>query len=466
MLKDKYNLTKGNIIIQLIFVSLPVMLTSLMQMAYNLTDLFWLGRATSDDTVNTGFIASAGIGGLFIWLGAALIFLVKIGTEVRVAQSVGREDENAARIYARTGVQLEFIFGIIYALVIFLFTELWIDLFEIPEKEVYDNAVLYLRIISVGLLFYLLNPVFSATLNGTGNTVIPFIISAIGLGLNMILDPILIIIFKMEISGAAIATVIAQVVVSVVFMLYFFNRHTLLNKANFLSKFDKEKALDILRLGFPAAIQSALFTFISMYITGLVSPFGKEANAVQKLGSQIESLSWLVAGGFQTALSAFVGQNIGANQPRRVLKGYRYAMLSMSIYGVIISIIMFLYAKPLYQLFSGDKQTIILGIDYLKILAFSQLFMIIEALVGGALNGLGKTVPQSIVSLSFNLLRIPMAYFFMEYYGLNGIWLSITISSVFKGLVIYLWFKLYIKNNDTFKNIDLSNRLSGDKIMV
>lgn len=466
MINDKYNLTRGDILPQLFKVSLPVMLTSFMQMAYNLTDLFWLGRATGNEDLNTGMIASAGFGGFFTWLGVAVFILVKIGTEVYVSQSIGRKDENSARIYARTGVQLEVIFALIYAIIIFLFARFWIDLFNIKEIDVYHNAVLYLRIISFGLVFYLLNPVFSATLNGTGNTKIPFIISATGLVLNMVLDPLLIIVFHLDIKGAAIATVISQFTVSFIFVIYFYSKNTLLSKAHFFKGIDKDKAKAILRLGFPVAIQSALFTFISMYIAGMVAPYNKSANAVQKIGSQIESLSWLVAGGFQTALGTFVGQNYGANQPKRVLKGIRYSLISMTIYGVFISIFMFFQAEGIFNIFTNDHETIIRGIDYLHILAFSQLFMIIESLIGGAFNGLGKTIPQSIVSLVFNALRIPMAYFFIRYYGLNGIWIGISISSVFKGVVIYIWFKLYIRKSHIFKNIDLSNDLTNDKIKV
>ncbi len=469
MINDKYNLTKGNILPQLFKVSLPVMLTSLMQMAYNLTDLFWLGNATPDKNVNNGYVASAGFGGFFIWLGAAVFLLVKIGTEVRVAQSVGRQDEESARIYARTGVQLEFILALIYSVTLFLGANLFMKFYPM-EPVNYDNSILYLRIISFGLLFYLMNPVFTATLNGTGNTKTPFYISGVGLLLNMILDPIFIKVFHWDIKGAAIATVISQFVVSFIFVCYFFKKHTLLSKAKFFSKIDKEKARDILRLGLPVAIQSALFTMISMYVGRMVAIYdttsNDAANAVQKIGGQIESLSWLTAAGFQTALGAFVGQNYGANQPRRVLKGVKYSLISMSIYGVVISILMFVFAKTIFSVFLNNPDALPLGIDYLKILAFSQLFMIIEALVGGALNGLGKTVPQSVNSLGFNLLRIPMAFLFIPFFGLNGIWLAITISSILKGLVIYTYYKLYIRKNKMFNDIDLSNNMTSDKIMV
>lgn len=452
MLTDKYNLTKGNILKQLILVSLPVVLTSFVEMAYNLTDLFWLGRATPNEEINTGFLASAGIGGLFTWLGAAIIVLIKIGTEVGVSQSIGKEDDESASLFARTGVQLEFIFSLVFACILYAFAPFWVGLFNIPEQEVFENAVTYISIISYGLVFYSINPIFSAALAGTGNTFVPFIIGSTGLIFNMILDPIFIITLEMNIKGAAIATVISQVLVTIIFIIYFYSRKSILSNTNFFTKIDRKKASFILKLGFPAAIQSALFTFISMYISGLVSPFGKEANASQKVGSQIESLSWLTAGGFQTALSAFVGQNYGAKQPERINKGVCYALISMTIYGIIITVLMYLFPRQLFNIFSNDVNALSKGADYLKILSFSQLFMIIEALVGGAFHGIGKTIPPSIVSLTFNILRIPMAYLLIPIYGLNGIWLALTISSVFKGIVIYIWYKLYIRKSYFFKS--------------
>lgn len=465
MINDKYNLTSGNILTQLFKVSLPVMATSFMQMAYNMTDLYWLGNATTDTDVNTGFVSAAGFAGFFTWLGAAFFVLVKIGTEVRVSQNVGRKDYVAARGYAKTGVQLEIILAFIYASVLFVFAKFWMGIFNIPSADVYNDAVIYLKIISFGMIFYLLNPVFSATLNGTGNTKIPFIISGTGLILNMILDYLLIFVFDMNVIGAAIATSVSQLSVTIIFIYYFYSRDTILHQAKIISSLDIHKAKDILRLGLPIAVQSAIFTFISMGIAGIVAQYGKTANAVQKIGSQIESLSWLTAGGLQTALGAFAGQNYGAHKPKRVLRGIRYAMISMTIYGVIISVLMYVFAGPIFGFFLGGD-AILLGTDYLHILAFSQLAMIIEALVGGAFNGLGKTVPASIVGIIFNALRIPLSLFFIPYYGLNGIWLAITISSILKGLIMFTWLRLHIRKSDIFQNIDLSNDNLNDTIIV
>lgn len=443
-MNDKYNLTSGPILAELIKVSLPVMATSFVQMAYNMIDLMWLGK------LSTAAVSSAGFGGFFIWLGAAVFLLVKIGTEVRVSQSIGRGDYNTAKSYAKNGVQIEFIFALIYSLVLFFLAKELIEFFSIKEINVYNDAIVYLRFISFGMIFYLLNPVFSASLNGTGNTFTPFIISTIGLVVNILLDPLFIFEFGLGIRGAAIATVISQFIVFIIFILYSKYKDNILSKANYLSKIDINKVKDILRLGIPVAIQSALFTFIAMVISRLVAQYGTDANAVQKVGSQIEALSWLTAGGIQTALSAFVGQNYGAKKFDRVLRGVKYALLSMTIYGIVISVFMFYCANFLYSIFLHNENAILLGVDYLRILAFSQLFMIIEAMVSGAFNGLGKTSYPSIVSITFNLLRIVMAIYLSNIYGLNGIWFAITISSILKGTILYLWFKLYIDKDKRF----------------
>jgi putative MATE family efflux protein len=444
-MNDRYDLTKGNIIRQLLLVSLPIMGTSFVQMAYNLTDLFWLGKVSPDAT------SAAGIGGFFTWLGAAVFLLVKIGTEVRVSQRVGINRFDEAKEYAKTGVQLEIIFGLLYSIVLFVLAKEWIAFFNIQEVNVEADAIIYLQVISIGMVFYLLNPIFTAALNGTGNTFIPFLISATGLVFNIILDPVFILVLGWGVKGAAIATIIAQFLVSLIFIIYYKGANSILSKVKVFSKINKEKAKDILQLGIPVAIQSALFTFIAMVISRMVSEYGSPAISVQKVGSNIESLSWLVAGGISTALGTFVGQNFGAKLYDRVLKGIKYALITMSIYGVLITAMLYFLAGPMIKIFLDYHETIELGIDYLQILAFSQILMIVEATVGGAFNGLGQTKPASFVSIFFNLLRIPMALFFTKEYGLNGIWLAITISSILKGMVLYIWFKLYIKGSETFK---------------
>jgi len=258
----------------------------------------------------------------------------------------------------------------------------------------------------------------------------------------------------MGVIGAAVATVFAQ---AVVFVLFFYNvrfNHSLFPHFRLLQRIPFDEAHRILRMGFPPAIQSGLFTGISMVIARLIAVYGPVPIAVQKVGSQIESITWMTATGFAVALGAFVGQNYGAKQYVRVIKGYRAAMRIAFGLGVFNTFLLFFGAKWLFMIFIREPLAVDLGVDYLRILALSQLFMCIEITSSGAFNGIGKTEPAAITSILFNLLRIPMALYFsqMTFLGLNGIWWSITISSIFKGVIVYVWFGHILRTKNEFKD--------------
>ena len=208
----------------------------------------------------------------------------------------------------------------------------------------------------------------------------------------------------------------------------------------------------IIKMGLPPAIQSGLFTLISIVIARIIANYGPLPIAVQKVGSQIESVTWMTASGFAIALGAFVGQNYGAKQYHRVIEGYRTAMRVSFALGIFNTLLLFFGAKWLFMIFIREPEAVALGVDYLRILGLSQLFMCIEITSSGAFNGIGKTEPAAITSIVFNILRIPMALYFsqMTFLGLNGIWWSITISSVFKGVIVYIWFGFIIRSRREF----------------
>ena len=161
----------------------------------------------------------------------------------------------------------------------------------------------------------------------------------------------------------------------------------------------------------------------------------------------------MTATGFAVALGAFVGQNYGARKFSRVAAGYRTAIRVAFVIGVFNTFLLFFGAKWLFMIFIREPDAVSLGIDYLRILGLSQLFMCIEITCSGAFNGIGKTEPAAITSVAFNLLRIPLALYFsqMTFLGLNGIWWSITITSIFKGAIVYLWFGYIMKHKPEFK---------------
>lgn len=439
---NRNSLTEGNISKVLLKLALPIMGTSFIQMAYNLTDMFWVGRLGSLS------VAAVGTAGFFTWFSMALIFISKIGAEVGVAQAFGKDDLSTAKSVAKASIQLNLVLAVLYGLLLFAFRYQLIAFFNIGNSEVINNATNYLLIISCGMIFNFINPVFTAILNGSGNSKLPFFINSVGLAINIILDPMMIFGFgpisAMGVRGAAIATVTAQLMVTLIFLMCT-RKSQLFYGLHLLQSYDKERILSIVKLGLPVALQNGLFSIFAMFIARIIARWGPVPVAVQRVGSQIEALSWMTAGGFSTALSAFTGQNYGAKKWDRIYKGYFNAIFLVSLIGILATILFVFFGKPIFSMFIAEEEAIKIGVGYLKILGYSQLFMCIEITTGGAFNGIGKTVPPSIVGIVFNYLRIPAAGMLSVIMGLEGIWWSISMSSVFKGVLLTSWFIIVLR---------------------
>jgi len=443
---ESRQLTEGNITRALVKLAIPIMATSFVQMAYNLTDMLWLGR------VGTKAVAATGTAGFFTWFGSALFMIPKIGAEVGVAQSIGRKDMEAAKKYVSNTIKLDILIALVYSAILIAFRHEIIGFFQLGDQAVIQMSVDYLLIVSFGLVFYFLNPVFSGVFNGYGDSSTPFKINAVGLITNMILDPLMIMGIgpfpKMGVKGAALATIIAQFIVTLIFVIASKRKSVLFKGPNILKiPFDRAYVKTILKLGLPVAIQQGLFSSIAMVIARIIAQWGPVPVAVQKVGSQIESISWMTAGGFSTAISAFVGQNYGAGKLERIKEGYKKGLEIVGSIGIFATVLLIFGAEPLFKLFiPKDLEALKIGIRYLRILGISQFFMTIEIASQGAFNGLGKTVPPSLVSVTFNALRIPASLLLSStFLGLDGAWWSISVSSVFKGTVLTSWYLLVLK---------------------
>ena len=172
----------------------------------------------------------------------------------------------------------------------------------------------------------------------------------------------------------------------------------------------------------------------------IVASFGPVAIAVQKVGSQIESISWNSCDGFASALSSFVGQNYGAKKIDRINKSTKYALIGVFIWGSITTAILVFLGESIFRAFINEPEAILKGGDYLKILGYSQLFMCLEITVSGIFKGVSRTYIPSIVIAVLTGLRIPLAILLCkpDILGLNGIWWSITLSSIVKGILLVI----------------------------
>ncbi len=429
-------LLHGPIVRALFKLALPIMGTAFLQMAYNMTDMIWLGHLSSNA------VASSGTAGFFMWLGMGIVLISKIGTEIGVSQSIGRNEPETAKDYVRNAIQLNLFLSVAYGLFLFLFRYPLIEFFQLGEATVVSDAIVYMAIIALGMPFALLNPVLSSVYNGYGNSRTPFYINMIGLVFNIVMDPLLIFGMgpfpDMGVEGAAWATVLAQLIVALVFVYRILLLHEPLGRLNLRRAPNWAIMKRIAGYGLPVAAQSAMFTIFAILIARIISQWGPLPIAVQKVGSQIESISWMTANGFATALGTFVGQNYGARQWKRIIKGYFAAIGIMSCIGLAATGLLVFAGAPIFSFFVPEAEAIEAGAVYLRILGYSQLFMCLEITTSGAFNGLGRTMPPAISSILLTGARVPAAIVLSSpgLLGLEGVWWSVSISSVLKGFVI------------------------------
>lgn len=433
------NLLDGSIISSMSRLAFPIMGASLIQMGYNLVDMIWIGR------LGSGAVAAVGAAGMFLWMANGVTTVPRIGGQVTVGQKLGAGQQKEAAEYAACALRMGLFLGIIYGLICALFNKPLISFFKLNSPEVIAEARWYLVIAGGLLIFFFLDQVIGGILAAMGNTVTTFRVTTVGLVINLVLDPVLIFGLgpfpRLEVIGAALATVFAQMIVFLLYLKAIWNEPVIFRNLRLLRRSNRVHLNEIVKIGLPSALQDVLFSAISMVIARFVAGYGDAAVAVQKVGGQIESISWMMGGGFAMAVNSFVAQNYGAGKIERVRKGFRTAIMIMGIWGLFNTFLLMTFPKFFFSIFISEPDVIPMGVDYLRIIGISEVFICLEGAATGAFQGLGKTVPPSIVGITFNALRIPAALLLSHTaLGLNGIWWVLTVSCIFKGTILPLWY--------------------------
>ena len=435
MAEKKYDLTTGNILSKLLLVAMPIMGTQFLQMTYNLVDMFYLGRVGSDA------VAASSTAGTYMWLASGLMLLGRMGAEIGVSQALGRRDEEDAQRYARGALAIATVLGIAFALVMVLFRGPLTGFFKL-ESGVARNAERYLAIVGVAVPFTYVSAAINGIFTASGNSRVPFLANAAGLALNMLLDPLLIFGLKMNVVGAAVATASAQMFVTLILALALFRSKG--RPFETFAVFRRLSAAHVRRMvswSLPISLESLCFTLLSMLTTRIVSAYGTGALATVQVGNQIESLSWLVAGGYGSAVTAFVGQNYGARQQHRIDQCVRMSMSVMVVWGMIVSLVLFFFGGALFMVFLPERELLPLGIQYLRILSVCEIAVCIENVGSAAFRGSGQTRQSAIASISSNCLRVVLAYVLSKTpMGIYGVFVAVTFATIVRGGSIVLWY--------------------------
>lgn len=431
----KVDLTKGKVINILAGLALSIMGSSFLQFTYNIIDMMWVGR------LGSGAVASVGSSSLFVNIGYAINSLVVIGTGIKTAHAIGKNDEEEAQRYINSGILINIIIAIIFGSILILGGKNFISFLNLNNVQVEKDAYIYLALNAPILLFNFFNLMYTRILLSFGNNKLTFRINGAGVLINIILDPIFIYILNFKVMGAALSTLAANIVMFILFRVT--------SNGNLSYKFklpiDFKKVKEIIHLGLPMACQRILFTIINVILAKIIAHFGSDAIAAQKIGVQIESIVYMVTGGFNGAVASFTGQNFGAKKFERIKEGYKSALKVGMIYAFMIAIIFLMFNKNIIRMFISDETTTLIAASYLKAVAFSQIFNAVEMVSTGLFTGIGKPKIPSVISMIFTILRIPVSLILIKPFGIMGVWMAISLTSIMKGLISFIIIKRKLK---------------------
>lgn len=453
----KVDLLNGSIGINLFKLSLPIVLTSLVSIIYNLTDIKFISMYVGDKGV-----ASAAAATFFIVLAMALLMIPKNGAQILVAQSIGAKQYKTARKYARVSLIITVFSSVFVTIIILLFAPSLINMVGVKDIRYLDASINFLRIVSLGFVFLFLLNTISAIINGVGDTFGPFIFNSIGVMLNVFLDYLLLGVFSLGVEGAALATVLAQAIAAIGMYFYMRKPGSRFRKMRIFKVDEWYYYNKIIKLGFPSGISQALFTIISIFIAQKISTIDEAILGVQRLGIQFEAFTWNIGGGMASAVATFIGQNFGAKKYERINEIYKVSLMSISSITVVITFVFIFGSRYLFTMFFEDPRLIQHGVNYLTILSFSQILSGIEILTTGAFNGIGRTKEPTIIAVIGTGLRVPIIHFIAPYFGINAIWWTITGTSILKGIVSFVLFVLIWKNY--YEYVKITNVIENKNI--
>jgi putative MATE family efflux protein len=428
-----------------LFLAIPVVILNLLKSGNNIVDMLWLGRLGGD------FLAGVSASIFLVWAMGALSSLVTTGIIAGVSRNVGEGNLKKARSNSFFSLKISIFMGIFFSLIFFPFISPLVKIIGL-DSVAFKAGVEYLKVmIGSNVLLFLLFSLHSILI-AWGDTIFPLKVYGIVFILNVILTPVLMFGIgpfpKMETSGTALATNISYLLGIIIFFKTILKRKWI----SFNISYKSLTFLQYLKLGYPSAISGLFFSLIYYFIAKIVAMFGTAPVAAMGIGHKIESVSYFLSMGLASGLSAFVGQNLGKKQFNRVENATFFAIKSVGVIILLYSIIVFVFAKYFVLIFTNDAKIIIETVRYLKIIMLAETFQAILIVIeSGAFAGAGFTTPTFFISFSLTIIRVPIAWFFAVFLGMNvsGVWITIALIMFLESLI----FLYLLKQNKWIKKI-------------
>ena len=415
------NMTEGSPAAHLFYFALPLLAGSFLQQFYNMVDSWVVGNFVGD-----GALAAVGVGAPVIFMFSSLFMGLSNGGTVVIAQFFGAGKPERVRDAIDT-VYTAFVCGAIPLSVIAVLLVKPLLVALRVEEAAYSEAFTYLIVVCAGLIGTIGYNLNAGILRGLGNSQTTLLFLAISAGMNIVLDLLFVLAFGMGVFGVAFATIIAQAC-SWLFGLFYINRqYPNYAIALFSFRFDRKLFGEIMRIGLPSGLHMSLVAIGSMVVMSKINSFGKEFTAAYNVGSKLDAMAFLPIQSLASAITAYVGQNMGARQMDRVRRGVRITMFS-SIAWAAVMLVLIPLGPTLIGFFSDTPAVIEAGARYLEcIMPFYLLFSVMFCL-NNAMQGAGESLfPMINVIFSLILLRVPMVYYLADRFGPDYMYYGIGI---------------------------------------
>ena len=437
------NLTEGSVTKTILLFSLPMIAGNLLQQLYNIADTLIVGRF-----LGSGALAAVGASYTLMTFLTSIFLGLCMGSGAVFSIRYGEKDQEQLEKSIGASFLLIGITAVIVNLAVFLFTDPIMGLLQVPQ-EIYGMMRDYLWVIFLGILATFLYNFFASVLRAVGNSVVPLVFLAACAILNIVLDLWFVLGLQWGVKGAAIATVISQYVSGIGITIYtYWKMPQFRVKAKYLHpEFSLVK--EIAQFSFLTSLQQSVMNLGILMVQGLVNSFGTVIMAAFAAAVKIDSFAYMPVQDFGNAFSTFVAQNFGAKKEARIREGIKKAVLMAMAFCIVISIGVFVFAKPLMLIFVQPEETAILaaGVEYLRIegafyCGIGCLFLLYGFYRAVKLPGM--SVVLTVISLG---TRVVLAYALssIEAIGVTGIWWSVPIGWALADLVGFLYYRRHKK---------------------
>ncbi|MFW5965315.1 MAG: MATE family efflux transporter [Halodesulfurarchaeum sp.] len=458
------NVIDGALFRPLVVLSLPIVLSQILQVGYNLADTFWVGRVGQEAVSALSYSWPL----VFLMISVAGGFTVA-GT-VLVAQHKGAGNDELVDYAAGQTIAFVAVVAGFFSIVGFALTPWLVSLIgATPGSVEYLLAVEYTRTIFVGIVFMFGFFIFQALLRGWGDTRTPLYLMALGVALNVVIDPFLILGFEgnvlltwlgleglqaqlysltefsgFGVQGAAIATVFSRGVGATIGIAWLFSGRVGIHLSLSDLYLEWEMIKEIVSLGAPSSVEQSTRALGITVLTAMVALAGDDAVAALGIANRLESLVFLPALGLARGTETVVGQNLGSDQVGRAKRAVGYSAAIVTVVLGLLSVVAVLFAEPITAAFiPGEPNVIAIGAEYLRIIGPTFLFIGVFQVVQGSFRGSGSTrLAMFFAIISLWVFRLPPAYVLLAVFdmGETGVWVAIAASNVLSMIVASLWF--------------------------